>query len=56
MIRQLWSRYIRYLAIRKLERITRERRNSFEIERCRRNRAAQLKGRAIARQRRESMG
>jgi hypothetical protein len=50
-------RFIRtYLAKRRLERITQERRNSFEIERYRRNRAAQIKGRAVARMRGESMG
>jgi hypothetical protein len=50
-------RFIRtYLAKRRLERITQERRDSFETEQYRRRRAAALKGRAIAHQRKESMG
>lgn len=35
----------RRLAIRKLARMVEQRRNSFEVERYRRNRAAQLKNR-----------
>lgn len=50
------ARFRQWLAAQRLERITRERRNSFEIEQYRRRRAAALKGRAIARQRQESMG
>lgn len=41
-------RFIRqYLARRRLQRITEAARNSFEIERYRRNRAAQIKRRAV---------
>lgn len=48
------KRIRQWLAAKKLDRITRERAASFEVEQYRRRRAAALKGLAIKRIRRES--
>ena len=56
MIRQLCHRITRYLACRKLKKITRERRDSYEVRRYRERRAAALKGLALKRMREERVG